>query len=146
MADTITQLELLLSYKHGLGELSAYFEALRAGQAKGCRCSNCARVWFPPHIACPEDGHACEWVSLDGSGTVLYVTETRSRLPFQEPEAHHIFILVSMAGANNAAFGRWAPGWNRPNPGQQVQLVAPQEEKIGHPAQALLFEPQEDNR
>ena len=139
MTGTRVCLELSLRYDHGLGDLAPYFEALGQGRAMARRCTVCGHVWFPPHAVCPEDAQACEWLELDGTGTVVSATQTRSRLPFMETEQDYIFALVSMDGADNAAFGRLAANAGNAFPGLRVHLVAGDGE-TGHPAQTAVFE------
>ena len=139
MTGTQVSLELSLRYDHGLGDLAPYFEALGQGRAMARRCTACGHVWFPPHAVCPEDAQPCEWLELDGTGTVVSVTKTRARLPFTETEQDHVFALVSMDGADNAAFGRLAADAGNASPGLRVRLVAGDGE-AGHPAQTAVFE------
>ena len=131
-------LELSLRYDHGLGDLAPYFDALGQGQAMARRCTACGHVWFPPHAVCPKDAQPCEWLELDGTGTVVSATQTRSRLPFTKTEQDHIFALVSMDGADNAAFGRLAANAENASPGLRVRLLASDSE-MGHPAQTAVF-------
>ena len=140
MTGVPTDLDLRLRYAHGAGALQPYFDALQAGRALASRCPNCGRVWFPPHLHCPNDGGACGWVELEGHGRVVSATETHGRLPFAEAAADHVFVLVAMQGADNATFGRLQPG--RPGQdltGRRVRLLGVSE-ALPHPAQAALFE------
>ena len=139
MTETRLPLEFSLRYDHGLGELAPYFKALEEGRAMARRCIACGRVWFPPHISCPEDAQPCEWLELDGGGTVVSVSESRLRLPFAETEQDHVFALVNMDGADNAAFARLATSARNAAPGIRARLVASYSEK-GHPAQSAIFE------
>ena len=140
MTDTPSDLELHLRYAHGTGALAPYFEALASGNALASKCGICGRVWFPPHIHCPDDGGVCDWLTLDGAGEVVSATTTRSRLPFADQAEDHVFVLVAMDGADNAAFGRMRPDTDGERlVGCRVRLVgAP--EAPPHPAQAALFE------
>ncbi len=139
MIETRLPLEFSLRYDHGLGELAPYFKALEEGRAMARRCIACGRVWFPPHISCPEDAQPCEWLELDGTGTVVSVSESRLRLPFAETEQDHVFALVNMDGADNATFARLATSARNAAPGIRARLVASYSEK-GHPAQSAIFE------
>lgn len=133
-------MELRLTYAHGVGDLQPYFEALGHGRALASRCSVCGRVWFPPHIHCPADGGAGEWVELDGRGEIVSATRTHSRLPMAETSADHVFVLVAMDGADNAAFGRLRAGTDDPGlVGRRVGLAGVTE-AVPHPAQGTLFE------
>jgi uncharacterized OB-fold protein len=140
MSGAPTDLELRLRYAHGAGALQPYFDALVDGRALASRCPNCGRVWFPPHLHCPDDGGACGWVELEGQGQVVSATETHGRLPLADAVAEHVFVLVAMQGADNAAFGRLKPGPGGQDPvGRRVHLIGISEPPP-HPAQAALFE------
>lgn len=140
--DTL-RLDLALGYDHGTGALGGYFRALAEGRALASRCRTCRRTWFPPHTLCPEDGGACEEAYLDGGGVVVAETRTRTRLPFTDEERDVIFVLVAMAGADNAVFGRLENFSGAAAAGQRVRLVAAVG-PLGHPAQGAVFNPAED--
>ena len=142
MSDNTLRLDLALGYDHGLGTFGEYFRALAQGQALASRCGTCGRTWFPPHTHCPEDGGACEAVELEGLGVVVAETRTRTRLPFTDEDANIIFVLVAMAGADNAAFGRLENFTGEDAAGQTVRLSGT-DGPIGHPAQNAVFIPQE---
>ena len=139
MTETRLPLELSLRYDHSLGELAPYFNALGKGRAMARRCVACGHVWFPPHASCPRDSRPCEWLELDGTGTIVSVSKIRSRLPFAETDQDHVFALVNMDGADNAAFARLGTSARNATPGIRVRLVASYGEK-GHPAQSAIFE------
>jgi len=142
MSDNTLRLDLALGYDHGLGTFGEYFRALAQGQALASRCGTCGRTWLPPHTHCPEDGRACEAVELEGLGVVVAETRTRTRLPFTDEDANIIFVLVAMAGADNAAFGRLENFTGEDAAGQTVRLSGT-DGPIGHPAQNAVFIPQE---
>ena len=142
MSDKALRLDLALGYDHGLGTFGEYFRALAQGQALASSCGTCGRTWFPPHTHCPEDGGACEAVELEGLGVVVAETRTRTRLPFTDEDANIIFVLVAMAGADNAAFGRLENFTGEDAAGQTVRLSGT-DGPIGHPAQNAVFIPQE---
>jgi len=143
MSDSTIRLDLRLGYDHGSGALSDYFRALAEGRALAGRCGTCGRTWFPPHARCPEDGGTCKPVNLDGHGVVVSETRTRTRLPFTDQDREVTFVLVAMAGADNAAFGRLKNFSGANATGERVQLVAVAG-PLGHPAQAAVFQPVED--
>ena len=143
MSDSTIRLDLALGYDHGPGALGDYCRALADGRALAGRCETCGRTWFPPHARCPEDGGACEAVDLDGRGLVVAETRTRTRLPFTDEDREVIFVLVAMAGADNAAFGRLENFSGADATGNRVLLVAVTR-PLGHPAQGAVFNPVED--
>lgn len=143
MSEGTIRLDLHLGYDHGPGALGDYFRALAEGRALAGRCGTCERTWFPPHARCPEDGGTCEAVDLDGRGVVVAETRTRTRLPFTGEDREVTFVLVVMAGADNAAFGRLENYSGANATGQRVRLVAVAE-PLGHPAQGAVFDPAED--
>lgn len=142
MSDSTVRLDLALGYNHGSGALTDYFRALADGRAVASCCENCGRTWFPPHARCPKDGGMCKTTELDGSGVVVAATRTRTRLPFTDSDADVTFVLVAMAGADNAAFGRLENFDGADATEMQVQLVAV-DHPVGHPAQAIVFHPVE---
>ena len=132
------QLELGLTYSHGVGALQPYFAALGEGRALARRCESCGHVWFPPHAICPNDGASCSWIELDGTGVVVSATRTWTELPFTSGSSEQIFALIAMTGAENVAFGRLVSESSGDLAGACVRLeTAP--EPIGHPAQAAIF-------
>ncbi len=139
MSDDIIDLDLNLTYAHGIAELKPYFDALAEGRALARKCSACGRVWFPPHAACPIDGAGCDWTELEGTGVVVSATCTHARLPLADTAADHVFVLVAMDGAGNAAFGRLLPSRSADPVGHRVRIG-----KAGGdvmlPAQAAVFE------
>jgi uncharacterized protein len=139
MSSNSMNLDVTLSYSHGVGELAPYFDALAAGRTMARKCTSCSQVWFPPHAACPDDGSNCEWVELEGHGVIISATETRVRLPFTDDVRDVVFVLVSMAGADNTVLGRLDFDRADGAVGATVQLIR-SEKPIGHPAQAVLFE------
>ena len=145
MSNTTLKIKMDLQYDHGFREFSPYFEALGGGRAMARRCNNCGRVWFPPHAACPEDGSLCEWVELDGTGLVIAITKTRSRLPFTDDYADHIFLMVAMSGADNASFGQLIATDAIAAPGDRVCLVK-MPAYYSHSAQTATFELLEEDR
>ena len=144
MTDNTIRLDLSLGYDHALGALGDHFRAVTDGRAVASRCDTCGRTWFPPHTRCPEDGGACEEVELTGRGVVVAQTRTRTRLPFTDTDAEVTFVLVAMAGADNAAFGRLVNFEGMDATGTSVRLAAIKN-PAGHPAQSVIFQPAEDN-
>lgn len=139
MSDKPLHLELSLAYSHGTGALTPYFDALVQGRALASRCGDCSKVWFAPHVHCPDDGGACDWIELDGGGEIVAATQTRSRLPLTDDDGDHVFVLVAMNGADNRVFGRLANDPGLDVVGCTVRLVAAPG-AAPHPAQAALFE------
>ena len=138
MSDTRPSLALKLVYRHGLGDLTYYFEALGEGRAIGARCPDCGRVWCPPRRWCPEHDKETEPVELSGAGTVAAVTETTTALPFTEDVEAHRFVLVTLDGADNLIFGRMSADSAVVDVGSRVRLRAPRD-PLPHPAQAVIF-------
>jgi uncharacterized OB-fold protein len=137
MSASLYDFELLLVFSHGTGALQTYFDALAEGRAMARKCPACGRVWFPPHAACPEDGADCDWLELDGGGVVVGATHTHSRLPLADADADHLFVLVAMDGADNAAFGRFSGIETGDLVGRRVRLAAVDDARL--PAQRLVF-------
>lgn len=133
-----SELRLELKYDHGMGRFTPYFDGLLAGHAVASQCPACGRTWFPPQARCPDDQTETGWSRLPGSGAVLAVTTTRTKLPFTAAAETYSFVLVAMDGAENAVFGRMQNVECDIAPGSRVELVAPVDEP-GHPAQAAQF-------
>ena len=145
MSDRSLRIRLNLQYDHSFGELSPYFEGLSNGRAMARRCKDCGRVWFPPHTLCPEDSGFCDWLELEGNGLVISVTATCSLLPFTKNYTNNIFLMVAMAGATNAAFGKLLPTGEPAAPGDRVHLVK-SIESDGCLAQVAIFEVLKEKR
>ena len=133
-----SELRLELKYDHGTGYLKPYFDGLLAGHAIASQCPTCGKTWFPPQAKCPDDQTETGWSRISGSGTVLAVTTTRTRLPFTAAAETYSFVLVAMDGAENAVFGRMQSTVTDIAVGTRVELAAPVNEP-GHPAQAAQF-------
>ncbi|MEO1159278.1 MAG: OB-fold domain-containing protein [Pseudomonadota bacterium] len=133
-----SELQLGLTYDHGTGCLQPYFDGLSAGHAIASKCPVCGKAWFPPQAVCPDDRAETGWSRLPGSGAVVAVTTTRTRLPFTAAAEVYTFVLVAMDGAENAVFGRMQTAAEEIAAGMRVDLVAPVGEPA-HPAQAVQF-------
>lgn len=144
MKDNTIRLDLKLGYDHALGTLGDHFRALADGRAVAGRCETCRKIWFPPHAHCPGDGGECEAVELTGRGVVVAETRTRTRLPFTGADVDVTFVLVAMAGADNAAFGRLVDFEGADATGSCVRL-ADAKDPAGHPAQNAVFQPAGDD-
>lgn len=138
----VVPLRLQLAYTHGLGCLTPYFAGLLEGRAMATRCPSCHMAWCPPHLTCPNDGVATQWVELAGTGTLVSATETTIALPLTGVQTACIMALARLDGAENAMLARMEPGAGTPPPkaGTRIRLVrAPG--AWPHPAQAALFVP-----
>jgi len=138
MSPKKTTLSMHLEYDHGLGELTAYFDALREGKALGSRCPSCGKVSVPPRFSCADDGAATEPHPLKGVGRIAGITHTRSTLPFADAAGDHAFVLIAMDCADNLMFGRMAVGHDDVEVGAMVRLAGCEGESP-HPAQAAVF-------
>jgi len=74
---------------------------------------------------------------------VVSETRTRTRLPFTDQDREVTFVLVAIAGADTAAFGRLENFSGANATGERVRLVAVAG-PLGHPAQGAVFNPAED--
>lgn len=133
-----SEIRLDLKYDHGTGFFKPYFDGLLAGQAIASHCPACGKTWFPPRAICPDDQTETGWRRISGSGVVLSVTTTRTKLPFTAAAEVYTFVLVAMDEAENAVFGRIQNAAAEVAVGTRVDLVAPVGEP-GHPAQAGQF-------
>jgi uncharacterized OB-fold protein len=133
-----SELRLELTYDHATGRLKPYFDGLLAGQAIASHCPACGKTWFPPQAQCPDDQTETGWNRISGSGAVLAVTTTVTKLPFTTAAETYSFVLVAMDEAENAVFGRMQSPLSDIAAGTRVELAAPVDEP-GHPAQAAQF-------
>ncbi|MEO9874295.1 MAG: OB-fold domain-containing protein [Anderseniella sp.] len=133
-----SELRLELKYDHGTGRLKPYFDGLLAGHAIASQCPVCRKTWFPPQAQCPDDRTETGWSRISGTGAVLAVTTTHTKLPFTAAAEAYSFVLVAIEGAENAVFGRMQNAADDIAVGTLVELVAPVDEP-GHPAQAAQF-------
>lgn len=86
--------QLVLDYTVPVGDLAPYFEALHAGVALASKCNTCGAVAFPARTLCGVCvGNKMTWQELDGTGQVLFRTDTPSES----------FALVKFAGADTCS-------------------------------------------
>ena len=90
-------LRVVLDYTYSLGDLQPYFNGLENGVAIATRCPTCKRTCFPPRMICERDGSKTNWYQLDGTGTIVALTEQASG---------EMFALVKMDGADNRVLAR----------------------------------------
>lgn len=134
------RLNLSLDYRHGLGALQPYFDALKAGIALATHCPGCGNAWYPPRLSCCSLNLAKRWVELAGTGTIAAVTTGDGVAPFTEIHLGNYLALVSLDGASNSALG-WLTGFDAaPHPGTRVRLIGIAE-PVAHPVQAVRFAP-----
>ncbi|MCL4765852.1 MAG: hypothetical protein KJZ80_06460 [Hyphomicrobiaceae bacterium] len=126
-------------YRHGLGDLTPYFDGLERGEAMATICSDCRRTWFAPRLVCACGSGACTWVRLPGTGVVVAATEGVSALPLTDRKVHGAVALIAMDGADNAVLGRLVEG-AKSVAGIKVRLTVDPQAR-SHPVQAALYRP-----
>ena len=139
MTERSTLMTLSLQYDHVTGDLTDYFDALEAGQARASRCPQCGDVRMPPRSTCPDDGAATDAIELSGVGRVVAITHGEATLPLMHVASAHSFVLVAMEGANNFMFGRMAEADVHITVGKTIRLAGCAE-MLPHPAGAAIFE------
>lgn len=132
-------LQISLDYQHALGQLSPYFAGLRRGELWATRCVRCNATWVAPRLVCTCGCPDVSWVTLDGRGTVQWVTRTSSALPATGIQSEMTFVLVRFDGATKLALARFI-GPAEPGQGAQVRLRRPVAAGPIHPVQALEVE------
>lgn len=136
----VVDLQLTLSYRHGFGALSPFFQGLLEGRALASCCPVCGDVRFPPRLVCPHDGAATDWRALSGEGRLVSFTLGRGRLPLQHEAGEQLFGEVALDGASNRAFARIEAPAAQLRPGLRLRLMRPTTPPP-HPIQALVFVP-----
>jgi uncharacterized OB-fold protein len=114
----IVSVSISLHYRHPLGALTPFFEALKAGEALATSCGD--QVCFPPRLR--ANGEPPRWVKLTGQGTIVAFTHGA-------PEAAagslpSICALIAMDGATNMAIGRVSADSAVLQPGSRVKILA----------------------
>ena len=130
----IVSVSISLQYRHPVGGLTPFFEALKSGQALAT--SRGRHVYFPPRR--PASGQAPSWVQLTGHGTIVALTqglpgEATGNLP-------PICALIAMDGATNMAVGRVNADSAVLQPGSRVKILASPEVAKTFPM-AITFVP-----
>lgn len=139
MAARIVNLTTTFRYRHGLGDLTPYFEGLERGEAMATTCRDCRRTWFAPRLVCACGSRACSWVQLPGTGVVVAATAGVYALPLTDRKVHGAVALVAMDGADNAVLGRLSEG-TKCAAGLKVRLTVDPLAR-SHPVQAALYRP-----
>lgn len=138
-------LEIAFTYRHDVGDLRPFFDALAEGRLLGARCVRCGRRWCPPRLVCPVDGAETAWVELSGRGTLRAVTFGAGRIPPKGPAGEFAWGLVDVDGCDNAATVRLSGSPGGLRPGARVRL-APPEGPAAHPIQRFVFAPVGEER
>lgn len=63
-------LEFVQRYRHSLGKYSKFFVELERGKFFATRCGACQKTYAPPRPLCPACLKICDWVRLEGLGTL----------------------------------------------------------------------------
>ena len=126
-------LRVVLDYTYSLGDLQPYFDGLRNGVAMATRCSTCKRTCLPPRLICERDGNRTSWFQLDGTGTVVALTEQANG---------DIFALVKMDGADNRVLARVESAGLKED--DRVEIMVRQSSSE-HPANLIGFKTIEGN-
>jgi uncharacterized OB-fold protein len=107
-------------------QLSAFFEALRAGRFTTTRCRKTGRLLWPPRLICPDCHDAeLDWVELPTTGSLYAFSAVLVGAPLgMEADVPFCVGLVDLDGVPLRLFGRidGAP-WDRLAVGDRVRLV-----------------------
>ena len=69
----------------------------------GIKCPQCARVYVPPRLHCPECFvRMTEWVDLSGKGTLSSYTIVRYKQSYTIKDVPFAFGLIQLDGADTA--------------------------------------------
>ncbi|MEP6068258.1 MAG: zinc ribbon domain-containing protein [Paracoccaceae bacterium] len=81
---------LALDYTLAPGWMTPFVEGVKTGVATGRKCTDCAKVSFPPVRICPCGSTKGTWVALSGQAEITWRTDG----------ADGSFALVRFEGAN----------------------------------------------
>ena len=57
-------------YRHSLGKVSKFFDALEEKKLLATKCESCGGVYMPARAHCPTDLNPTTWFELSGKGTL----------------------------------------------------------------------------
>lgn len=135
-------IHLSLSYSHGFGAFTPFFDALMRGRLLGSRCPVCDEVRFPPRMRCPTHRVETEMTPLTGYGRLLSWTTGPVRLPQANDTTVLTFGLVQLDGAINSTLVRIDADEAELATGALLQFKRLDENSgLSHPIQALIFQP-----
>ncbi|WP_199930436.1 Zn-ribbon domain-containing OB-fold protein [Sedimenticola thiotaurini] len=134
-------IDLSLSYSHGFGGFTPFFEALMQGRLLGSRCPICDEVCFPPRMRCSVHHVETELAELTGFARLLSWTTGPVKLPQANETALLTFGLVQLDGAINSTLVRIDGDETQLVTGALLRLQRLDEKAdLSHPIQALVFE------
>ncbi|WP_029132896.1 Zn-ribbon domain-containing OB-fold protein [Sedimenticola selenatireducens] len=135
-------INLSLSYSHGFGAFTPFFDALMQGRILGSRCPVCDEVRFPPRMRCPTHHIETNMTELTGYGRLLSWTTGPIRLPQAKDTTPLTFGLVQLDGAINSTLVRIDADETQLITGALLRLQRLKENSgLPHPIQALIFQP-----
>jgi len=89
-------------YRHSLGKVSPFFEALEEGQLLATKCESCGRVYLPPRAHCPKDLKATSWIELSGEGTLESWTLCPYPPSYAQTDKPYILAYVRLDGTESS--------------------------------------------
>lgn len=131
-------LDIALSWRHGLGALDAFFLALEHGYLLGGRCPVCGNVRVPPRVACPGDGTATQPINLPPTGIIVRMTSGTPSSLLGSCAETTVFAELAIDGADNRLLARIALDGAPLGVGSRVRLH-PTPHSVRHPIQRLVF-------
>ena len=135
-------INLSLSYSHGFGAFTPFFEALMQGRVLGSHCPICDEVRFPPRIRCPAHPAETEMTELTGYARLLSWTTGPVRLPQANNTTLLTFGLVQLDGAINSTLVRIDADETQLVTGALLRFQRlDKNTDLPHPIQALIFQP-----
>jgi len=138
----VMPINLSLSYSHGFGAFTPFFEALMQGRVLGSRCPVCDEVRFPPRMRCPVHHTDTGMTELTGFARLLSWTTGPVRLPQASDTAVLTFGLVQLDGAINSTLVRIDADETQLTTGALLRFQRLEEDsEPPHPIQALVFRP-----
>ncbi len=131
-------LSLLLTWRHGYGALTPFFEALREGRLIGARCPVCGLVTTPPRTRCGSDGAPMQQIDLPPTGIVTQLTTGAASSLLGQGPGTPTFALVQITGSDTRLLARLDVKPGQAAAGSRVRLMRCMG-PVMHPVQALVF-------
>lgn len=131
-------LDVALTWRHGLGALDAFFLALEQGHLLAGRCPVCGNVCVPPRVACATDGAATQPLMLPPTGTIVRLTTGTPSSLLDAGAEDAVFAELAIDGADNRLLARIALDGVPAGVGNRVRLHRTPH-SIRHPIQRLVF-------
>lgn len=89
-------------YRHSLGKVSKFFDALEEKKLLATRCEGCGGVYMPPRTLCPKDLKPTSWIELSGEGTLESWTLCPYPPNYVKTDNPYVLAYVRLDGTNSS--------------------------------------------